>query len=174
MQISTRPVEPADAPVLAELLRANRAGFAPFEPVRGDDYYTPEGQADAIRVALDGHATGTTVAHVIVADGRIAGRITLNNVVRGVFQSGSLGYWVDAALHGRGIATAAVGALTRVAFAEMGLHRLEAGTLVHNIGSQRVLERNGFTRFGLAPRYLRIAGRWQDHVLYQRLNEPSG
>ncbi len=47
---------------------------------------------------------------------------------------------------------------------------MEAGTLVHNLGSQRVLERNGFVRFGLAPQYLRIAGRWQDHVLFQVLN----
>jgi ribosomal-protein-alanine N-acetyltransferase len=53
------------------------------------------------------------------------------------------------------------------------LHRAEAGTLVHNIGSQRVLERNGFARYGLAPKYLRIAGRWQDHVLFQRINESN-
>jgi limonene-1,2-epoxide hydrolase len=56
-----------------------------------------------------------------------------------------------------------------VAFAELGLHRIEAGTLPHNARSQAVLERNGFVRFGLAPAYLKIAGRWQDHVLYQAL-----
>ena len=60
--------------------------------------------------------------------------------------------------------------MLRTAFDELGLHRVEAGTLVHNVGSQRVLERNGFVRFGLAPQYLRIAGRWQDHVLFQVLN----
>jgi ribosomal-protein-alanine N-acetyltransferase len=38
------------------------------------------------------------------------------------------------------------------------------------VRSQRVLEHNGFLRFGLAPQYLRIAGRWQDHVLFQKLN----
>ena len=57
-----------------------------------------------------------------------------------------------------------------LAFGELGLHRVEAGTLLHNVRSQRVLERNGFVRFGLAPRYLRIEGRWQDHVLFQVLN----
>jgi ribosomal-protein-alanine N-acetyltransferase len=55
------------------------------------------------------------------------------------------------------------------AFGELGLHRVQAGTLVHNHGSRRVLQRNGFARFGLAERYLRIAGEWQDHVLWQRL-----
>jgi len=42
-----------------------------------------------------------------------------------------------------------------------------AATLLHNVRSQRVLERNGFVRLGLAPAYLRIVGLWQDHVLYQ-------
>lgn len=55
-------------------------------------------------------------------------------------------------------------------FDELGLHRIQAGTLVDNLRSQRVLERNGFVRFGLAPRYLHIGGTWQDHVLYQVIN----
>jgi ribosomal-protein-alanine N-acetyltransferase len=94
------------------------------------------------------------------------------DIVRGAFQSGHLGYWVGRAHNGRGVATAAVAEVTRRAFAELGLHRLQAATLPHNAGSQRVLARNGFSRIGLAPRYLNIAGRWQDHLLYQRLDEP--
>jgi ribosomal-protein-alanine N-acetyltransferase len=46
---------------------------------------------------------------------------------------------------------------------------VEAGTLLHNTGSQRVLERSGFELYGTAPRYLFIAGAWQDHRLYQRI-----
>ncbi len=57
-----------------------------------------------------------------------------------------------------------------IAFGELGLHRLQAGTLVHNTGSQKVLERNGFERIGLARAYLKIAGRWQDHILFQRIS----
>jgi ribosomal-protein-alanine N-acetyltransferase len=109
------------------------------------------------------------IPHVIVDGDRIVGRITLSNVVRGPFLSGNLGYWVSSADNGRGVATAAVGAIARLAFGTLGLHRIEAGTLPHNTGSQRVLERNGFTRFGMAPQYLKIAGRWQDHFLYQLL-----
>ncbi|SFP87133.1 Acetyltransferase (GNAT) domain-containing protein [Geodermatophilus dictyosporus] len=77
---------------------------------------------------------------------------------------------VRSAADGRGHASAAVGRMVRTAFEELGLHRVEAGTLVHNAGSQRVLARNGFTRYGLAPSYLRIAGRWQDHELFQPLD----
>ena len=57
----------------------------------------------------------------------------------------------------------------RQAFGPLGLHRVEAGTLVDNGASQRVLEKNGFERIGVAPSYLRIAGAWRDHILFQRL-----
>ncbi len=111
------------------------------------------------------------ILHVILEDGEIAGRVNLNNVVRGPFQSGSLGYWVDGNRTGRGIATAAVRAFIPIIFGREGLHRIEAGTLPHNHASQRVLARNGFQRFGVAPRYLNIAGEWQDHILHQLLAE---
>lgn len=92
---------------------------------------------------------------------------TLNEIVRGPLQSCSLGYWVSASDNGRGVATAAVRDIIRVAFEELGLHRIQAGTLLHNVRSQRVLEHNGFVRFGVAPEYLNIAGEWQDNALYQ-------
>lgn len=168
---ATRLITLEDAPVLAELLRVNRDFLAPWEPIRGEDYSTVDGQRTDIAAALERHEQGTALPHVIVEDsGRVVGRITLNGIVRGPFQSCSVGYWLGAADNGRGVATAAVRDIMRVAFEEMGLHRVEAGTLLHNVRSQRVLERNGFVRFGVAPTYLKIAGEWQDHALYQVLS----
>jgi ribosomal-protein-alanine N-acetyltransferase len=165
---ATRLITPSDAPALAELARANREFLAPFEPLRGAAYFTVDGQRAAIQDVLAEHQQGTVLPHVILADhDRVAGRITLNGIVRGAFQSCSMGYWVSAADNGRGLATAAVHEIIGVAFGELGLHRIQAETLVHNTGSQRVLERNGFARFGFAPKYLNIAGKWQDHILYQ-------
>jgi ribosomal-protein-alanine N-acetyltransferase len=100
----------------------------------------------------------------------VVGRVTLNGIVRGPFQSCSVGYWVGEADTGRGLATAAVADIITVAFGELGLHRIQAETLLHNAASQRVLQRNGFVRIGTAAAYLKIAGRWQDHHLYQVLN----
>jgi ribosomal-protein-alanine N-acetyltransferase len=160
-----------DAAVLADLLRANRAFLAPWEPIRAEDYFTVGGQRAIVRDALEMHERGLVVPHVILDEtGRAVGRITLTGIVRGPFQSGSLGYWVSADSNGRGLATAAVRRMKQVAFEELGLHRIEAGILQHNKGSQRVLERNGFVRFGVAPAYLNIAGEWQDHAIYQVLN----
>ncbi|WP_369826681.1 GNAT family N-acetyltransferase [Cryobacterium sp. Y11] len=59
--------------------------------------------------------------------------------------------------------------MTALAFNELGLHRVLAETLILNVRSQRVLERVGCVRYGTAPEYLKIAGRWQDHLMYQLL-----
>ena len=167
---TTRLMTVKDAPALAELFTLNRAFLAPWSPTPPDGFFTTGGQRRAIEEALDDYKRGTRVPHVIVDGEVIVGRITLSNIVRGAFQSCNIGYWVDGARNGRGLASAAVREITELAFGDLGLHRVEAGTLRHNLASQRVLERNGFERFGVAPEYLRIAGRWQDHILYQALN----
>jgi len=159
-----------DAPPLAELLRENREFLAPWNPVRPDEHFSVAGQQQLIADLLEAHRQGLAVPQVILDGTRIAGRVTLTNIVRGAFQSGTLGYWLGEAHTGRGLATHAVAEVLRIAFDEFGMHRVEAGTLVDNVRSQRVLERNGFERFGLAPRYLNIAGRWQDHLMFQVLN----
>jgi [ribosomal protein S5]-alanine N-acetyltransferase len=169
--VTTRLVSVADAPVIAELLRANRDFLAPWEPLRPDDYFTTEGQRGSLEDALAHYRAGAALPHVILDDGRIVGRVTLTNITRGPFLSCNLGYWVAETANGRGVATQAVAQIARLAFGELGLHRIEAGTLLHNAGSQRVLERNGFQRYGVAPRYLKIAGEWRDHVLFQLVAE---
>jgi ribosomal-protein-alanine N-acetyltransferase len=168
---ATRLVSLADVPVLAELVRINRDFMAPYEPPRSEGFFTEEGQRALVRGLLAMHAQDRTLPHVVLdEDGAVVGRITLNEIVRGPFQSCSLGYWVSEHAGGRGLATAAVRHICDVAFDDLGLHRVQAGTLVDNHRSQRVLEKCGFVRFGLAERYLKIAGRWQDHVLFQLLN----
>jgi [ribosomal protein S5]-alanine N-acetyltransferase len=169
---ATRLVTLDDAPALAELLQVNRTFLAPWEPVRDDDYFTVAGQSAALTSALERYEQGTALPSVIVDEsGRVVGRITLSDIVRGPFQSCHLGYWLSSAENGRGLATSAVRDIIRVAFEELRLHRIQAGTLLHNVRSQAVLERNGFIRFGVAPAYLNIAGQWQDHALYQIVND---
>ena len=90
-------------------------------------------------------------------------------------QSGTIGYWVDERANGRGLATCAVGEILEYAFGELGLHRVEAATLVDNVPSQRVLEKNSFERIGLARSFLRIDGDWRDFSCssaWQRLKPP--
>lgn len=154
---------PNHAEELAAVLVANRESHRPFQPLRPEAFFTVEAQRQ--RLAATDHL------YAILDGDALAGVIELSNVARGPFQSATLGYWVDEARRGRGLATRAVAAIVELAFGELDLHRLEAATLVDNVASQRVLEKNGFLRIGLAPRYLQIAGAWRDHLLFQRTDE---
>lgn len=57
------------------------------------------------------------------------------------------------------------------ALKELDLHRVQAETLVSNVASQKVLSMTGFTQYGFAPKYLKIAGQWQDHLMFQRISD---
>jgi ribosomal-protein-alanine N-acetyltransferase len=160
-----RPVRPADCEELAALYLANRDFLAPFEPVRPPEFFTADGQRERLQRQLD----GDTHPFAILDDGAIAGTINLFHVMRESLQSGTIGYWIDHRRNGRGLATRAVGEIVEFAFGELELHRVEAATLVDNVGSQRVLEKSGFERIGLARRYLRINDDWRDFFLFQRL-----
>lgn len=162
------PLRAEHVPALVAAYRRNAEHLAPYEPRRSPTFFTEEGQAGVVAAQLASVAQGHSIAWVLTFAGEVVGRLNLNNVVRGALCSAALGYWVDGHHQGRGLATRAVEAGCEVARAT-GLHRVEAGTLVHNIASQRVLEKAGFERYGLAPKYLFIAGAWQDHVLFQRL-----
>ena len=171
-EVRTRLLEIDDAARLTELVVANREFLAPFEPAREAPWFTVVGQSVVLRDALDRHRRGDLVPLVILDDeGEVVGRINLNSIVRGAFQSASLGYWLAQEVNGRGWTSEAVAEAVRLAFDDLGLHRVEASTLLHNVASQRVLMRNGFEQYGTAPRYLQIAGRWQDHLLFQRLDD---
>jgi ribosomal-protein-alanine N-acetyltransferase len=171
VDVTVRTLTEDDVPTLTRLITANRAFLAPTSPTRPEEYFTEEFQRRDTARLLEQAEAGSVIPGVVLLDGEVVGRITVSNVVRGPLLSGNLGYWVAEEVNGRGVASAAVAAMARAAFGEAGLHRLQAGTLTDNTASQRVLQRNGFARIGFAPRYLRIAGEWRDHVLFQLINE---
>lgn len=157
-----------DAAAVAAAYDRNRAHLDRWDPARPPEYYTTEGQQEALARQLSLVEGGLLATWVITHGDDVVGRVSINNIVRGVLQSGSVGYWVDQQHTRRGLASAAVGHACERALA-MGLHRLDAGTMIANVASQKVLLRAGFEHYGTAPRFLFIAGDWQDHHLYQRV-----
>ncbi|MFF1559235.1 GNAT family N-acetyltransferase [Streptomyces sp. NPDC058279] len=167
--VEMRGVTIDDAAGLAGALARNREYMAPFEPRRPEGYYTEAGQRERITALLADRDGGRLLPFVLVAGDTPVGAINLGSIALGPFRSGGVGYWVDREWAGKGLATAALEEVCRIARDEVGLHRIEAGTLVDNVASQRVLAKAGFEQFGLAPRYLHIDGAWRDHRLFQRL-----
>ncbi|MFF1385177.1 GNAT family N-acetyltransferase [Arthrobacter sp. NPDC058288] len=169
--IHLRLLQDSDAGQLSAAYQRNRDHLAPWEPARSEEFFTPAGQRAVIGSKLAMHAAGQEVPWVLLAGGRIVGAITLTGIVRGPFLSANLGYWVDKEFNGRGIGSAAVACVLAAARDDLGLHRVQAATLTRNHPSRKVLGSAGFEEIGLAPSYLKIAGSWQDHVLFQRLLE---
>jgi ribosomal-protein-alanine N-acetyltransferase len=97
-------------------------------------------------------------------DDALIGVVNYNEIVRGPFQNAYLGYWIGAAYARQGYMTEALALALDHAFGPMGLHRVEANVIPGNRASNALARRLGFRREGLSPRYVKIAGRWQDHV----------
>ncbi|MFE6761868.1 GNAT family N-acetyltransferase [Streptomyces sp. NPDC057689] len=168
--IRLRPTVPADAASLAVSLTRSRTYMRPWEPERPDSFYTEQGQRERLAALLADREAGRVMPWVLAdAEDRVVGGFNLNAIVLGPLRSAVLGYWVDVELAGRGLATAAVRTICDLARNELRLHRIEAGTVLHNAASQRVLAKCGFEEYGVAPRYLHIDGEWRDHRLFQRI-----
>lgn len=166
-----RPPHMGDYGAWAELRARSRDHLVPWEP----QWWRDELSRDAFRRRVRHYQRelredlGYAFLLFRESDETLLGGLTLSNVRRGVTQAAAVGYWVGKPYAGRGHMTTALSGAMRFAFDELKLHRLEAACMPHNRPSIRVLERNGFQREGLARRYLKIDGVWQDHLLYATL-----
>ena len=86
----------------------------------------------------------------------------------GVFKSAFVGYSIDENEQGKGYMKEALGLTIKYAFEDIGLHRVEASTLVENIKSQRVLKSCGFKDVGMNEKYLFVNGKWRDHITFYK------
>ncbi|MDP4099245.1 GNAT family N-acetyltransferase [Paenibacillus sp. P96] len=171
--IFLRPLRMEDAQVLLDLRCANKDFLAPFEPLREESFFTLEGQQQFLlqRIHNEEAGGGYQFGIFVVEDERLIGTIAISNIVRGVAQYADVGYMMDQSEQGKGHMTAAVKMIIQYSFKALGLHRLQAATLLHNKGSQKVLKKAGFQEEGIARRMLRIHGEWQDHRRYGILAE---
>ncbi|MGD9669158.1 MAG: GNAT family N-acetyltransferase [Hyphomicrobiaceae bacterium] len=191
-----------DYPRWAELRALSRDHLTPWEPLWSRDeltrsafrrrvrHYQREAREDlgysylvfaapqpadaSVRRQLDSDGRLVSIARSMQTSPALVGGVTLTNVRRGVTQAATLGYWLGAPYVRRGLMHDALSALIPFAFDVLRLHRIEAAVMPANAASLRVLARLGFSREGLARRYLKIAGRWEDHLQFALLAEDVG
>jgi ribosomal-protein-alanine N-acetyltransferase len=164
--VRIRPLALADAPALLGVRLRNRAFLEPWEPSRDERWFTLATQEEHVRAALRERDEGRALPFALEVDGVLVGGVNLNVVVRGVFDNAYLGYWLDEAHGGRGVATEAVRQAVDFAFGPGALHRVQAAVIPRNAPSLRLLEKLGFREEGYAQRYLCINGIWEDHRLF--------
>ena len=163
----------ADFPQWADLREHSRGYLTPWEPIWPSDDLTRAGFRRRLRRYAEDAAADRAYPFLVFreSDDVLVGGVTLANVRRGIVQAGTVGYWVGQPYAQQGVMTAALRVLLPTLFGELNLHRIEAACIPTNTASVRVLEKCGFTREGLARRYLCINGVWQDHFLYGMLHE---
>ncbi|MFC8687468.1 GNAT family N-acetyltransferase [Brevibacillus porteri] len=163
--IYVRLVQESDAQGLLALEVRNRDFFQNFTGTREEAFYTLEGQIDRIKSSMALKEEDRGYVFIIAEQGQdeIIGEVILSEVVRENLQSCWIGYFLDKEHNGKGYMTEAVKLVVDYAFETLGLHRLEAGVMPHNIGSIKVLLKAGFHKEGIAKKNVNINGRWEDH-----------
>ena len=152
----------------AELREESRSFLVPWEPIWPIDDLTRA----AFRRRLRRYAREIReeLAHPFFifrsSDDVLVGSCILSNIRRGVAQAGTLGYWIGERYARKGYMSEAVRGVVSFAFDELSLHRVEAACLPSNEPSRRLLKSVGFAEEGLARAYLKINGRWEDHLLF--------
>jgi ribosomal-protein-alanine N-acetyltransferase len=157
MAISLSEPSGSDAHEFIEEVGASRSHLHPWiEPPDTIDRFA----AYLERVGHDDQAA-YLIRHA--SCGRLVGFVNVNNIVRGTFLSGYLGYAAFASHAGRGLMTEGLGAVLDDVFGIQGLHRLEANVQPANRRSLDLVRRLGFEKEGFSPRYLIVDADWRDH-----------
>jgi ribosomal-protein-alanine N-acetyltransferase len=104
-------------------------------------------------------------------DDSLVGVFNLSEIVRGAFQNAYLGYYGFRANAGKGFMKEGLGLALDAAFGPLALHRVEVNIQPGNTRSIGLVTSTGFAQEGFSRGYLRIAGRWRDHVRFAMLAE---
>lgn len=161
-----------DAARLVSYYSKNREHLSPWEPDRPPGFYDTAAWEERLRERVTEQNAGRSyyfLAFTAEAEEIIA-TCSLTGIVRGVFQACFMGYSVDNNHEGRGVMKTLCHHVIGYAFGDLDLHRIMANHMPGNIRSEMLLRTLGFEREGYARSYLKIHGRWEDHVLNALIN----
>lgn len=163
-RMSLVKLDHSSAELVLDYVNRNRAFLKQWEMERNETYYTKEYQGDLLEKEAKMMEEGQLLKVWMLYEERLIGSIALNNIVRGAFQSCHLGYRMDGNLVNQGLMTEGLKAIIAYAFEVLDLHRIEANIMPRNAASLKVVKKLGFYEEGLALKYLKIHGVWEDHI----------
>ncbi len=162
---------PKFAKAAAEFGRRNAEFFQKSESRHEAGHYALGEVRRALSADRHNAAAGAGFRYWLVPKGtnEIVGTVALNNILWKPFWSCFLGYKMDENHTGEGYATEAVRRILRMAFEDVGLHRVEIYVMPRNTASLRVAEKLGFEQEGISRKCLEVNGVWEDHVRLAKL-----
>ncbi len=152
----------------------NKDFLQEWEPSKSLGYYTKEYQEVELEFELKSFYKGSSLKLWIFKKeetSKIIGCIIFNNIIRGAFLSCHLGYKLDKDEINNGYVTESVEKGIDIIFNKYCLHRIEANIMPRNTRSLRVVKKLGFYNEGIAKNYLKINGKWEDHIHMVLLND---
>jgi [ribosomal protein S5]-alanine N-acetyltransferase len=134
---------------------------------------TPSGYAKFVQRYASRGASRVHAGFLVFrkSDHALVGVYNFSEIVHGAFQSAYLGYFAFSPLAGKGLMSEGLALALDIAFRKLGLHRVEVNVQPSNARSLALAARTGFTREGYSRRYVKIGGRWRDHVRFAMLSE---
>ena len=177
--VELRPLQRSDGDRWQRIRLSNEDAISPWDATSAltwSQRHTPAQWRTHRSLLVTAARRGEVLPFAITLGGRFVGQVTIGGIQRGALRSGWVGYWVDRAVGGGGVATAAVALAVGHALGPAGLHRIEATIAPENIASQKVVAHVGFRQEGYLQRYLDISGAWRDHLLFAVTKEelPGG
>ncbi|WP_026571160.1 MULTISPECIES: GNAT family N-acetyltransferase [Sediminibacillus] len=163
----------SDANALLDLHLRNGELFQKYSPTFSNDYYTLEAKRKYISNSIKQREEDKQYSFgIFLKDGdKLIGEVSLSRISRGALQRGLIGYSLDKQYNGRGLTTEAVTLAVDFAFNELKLHRIDAGVMLSNLGSMRVLEKAGFHKEGIEQKGVKINGQWEDHQIFAIISD---
>ncbi len=173
--LRNRMVRREDAFALLNYFKRNKDFFEPWEPKRSDQFNEASFWFEqlALRELQQLEKTASYWVAENPYDGHIVAHCSLTNVIRGPFQAAYMGYGIDEKYQGKGLMKALCVDVIGYAFNELKLNRIMANHMPANKRSENLLKSLGFVKEGYAERYLKINGKWEDHVLTALINPSS-
>jgi len=173
-RLMIKTITPSYAPAILHFYEENKVFLEPFEPEREPNFYTRQHQRLLLKYDQQGLDESSMIRFWLFEKNNFAqpiGTISLTNIMRGVFQSCFLGYKIAEQHSHKGFMTEALFEVLHYAFSTLQLHRIEANIMPSNSASLALVRKFGFHEEGMALRYLKINGQWEDHLHMVLLND---
>jgi len=156
-----------------DFLDKNKEFFIPWEPDRADHFYTQKNQKLLMEKSCANFSDERDYKFFISAKNdpdTIIGDFEFINIMKGPFRSCFLAYKIGQDYLRKGFMSEALKMGVKFLFEEKKMHRIEANVVPWNIASSALVEKLGFKSEGKSEKYLRVNGKWEDHVRFALLN----
>lgn len=157
------------APSVLSFYSRNRLEFEKYETDKPDNFYTEEFIQNLLTAEYNSFVTGKHIRFFLYDEnypGQIIGTISFSDIKKGCFCSCNTGYKIDKNFQQRGYGRRMLTMALKIIVTELNMHRIEAYIAPDNTASAALARQLGFIQEGTAYSYVRLHGKWQDHLRF--------